>query len=162
MKALLLMLVLAAAIHSTLIYIPGIPVDQRSLFKAQIALNRWEKDLNNNYGKRTENPIRTKVKTDLVDFQLSKLSSQLAIYNNVVVGSGNGLAGSNNLIIGNGNNVLGSNNYIFTSDFNTITNPNAKPSGSLTHTLVSDSWIGELDKKEQIISNLHGVIYAKS
>lgn len=137
MKTLLLVLTLTAIIHSTLIFIPGIPVDQRSLFKAQIALNRWENDLNNNYGKRTENPIRTKINTDLVDFQLEKLSSQLAIYNNVVVGSGNGLAGSNNLIIGNGNTILGSNNYIFSSDFNTITNSNANPSGTINHTLVS-------------------------
>lgn len=162
MKGLILVLALTAVIHSTLIYIPGIPVDQRSLFKAQIALSRWENELTANYGKWTENPVRTKVNTDLVDYQLSNLSNQLAIYNNVVVGSGNGLAGSNNLIIGNDNTILGNKNYIFTSGFNTITDPKAKPSGTLNHTLVSDSWIGELDKKDQIINNLRGVIYPNS
>lgn len=70
MKPLLLMLLLTAIIHSTLIYIPGIPVDQRSLFKAQMALNRWENDLKNNYGKQTEDPRKTKINTDLVDYQL--------------------------------------------------------------------------------------------
>jgi hypothetical protein len=55
--------------------------------------------------------------------------------------------GQKNIIIGNNNVVAGSNNYIFSTDFSTLSNAKAKPSGTLNHALVSDNWIAELDKK---------------
>jgi hypothetical protein len=44
---------LVQACQSALIFIPGIPVDQLSLLRAQVALNIWEFDLMRNYGKPT-------------------------------------------------------------------------------------------------------------
>jgi hypothetical protein len=35
---------------AALIFYPELPVDQRDLYKAQVALNRWERHLDNTYG----------------------------------------------------------------------------------------------------------------
>lgn len=68
------------------IMIPELPVDPLLLFKSQVALTLWENDLNNNYGRRTENPFRTKRHTDLIHAYLNLISKQLSIYDNVVIG----------------------------------------------------------------------------
>jgi len=41
----------------------------------------------------------------------------LAQYNNVIVGSANGVLGNKNLVIGNYNSITGSNNWVFVSKF---------------------------------------------
>jgi hypothetical protein len=93
--------------------------------------------------------------------QLHVLSQQLAPYNNVVFGNDNGVAGTNNLIIGNGNTAIGSGNYIFSSGFTTLPkNANATAPVPMRNTLVSDNWVGELDRKEEIFTKLHDVIYS--
>jgi uncharacterized membrane protein len=127
---------------SALIYIPGIPVDQLSLLRAQIALNIWEIDLMENYGKPTENALNIKRNTDRVAQNLQVLSEELSPYNNAIIGSANGVKGNKNLIIGNSNTVLGSNNYIFTSNFNSLQDTKAGASGTMSNTLVSDNWVG--------------------
>lgn len=138
---------------NALIFIPGVPVDQLSLLKTQIALNIWELDLINNYGKPTESPLNIKRNTDRVAQYLDNLSQQLSPYNDVVIGNSNGVRGSNNLIIGNRNAVVGSNNYVFSSDFSTLARKTkATATGAMSHTLVSDNWVGELDKKEKILT----------
>jgi hypothetical protein len=78
---------------SALIYYPELPVDTATLFKAQIALDNWQKDLNKTYGTRQENPARTKQLTDLVVGQLMEMKRQLNAYNNVILGTQNGVSG---------------------------------------------------------------------
>jgi len=66
--------------------VPQLPVDSVLLFKSQLALSIWELDLNMHYGKKTENPFRTKQYTDLIHLYLNLISKQLALYQNVVIG----------------------------------------------------------------------------
>ena len=143
---------------SALIFYPELPVDQKTLYKAQVALNRWERYLDKTYSTYEENPKRIKRKTDLVVGQLRRVSEQLMQYNNVALGSGNALLGSKNIIIGNNNAVYGNNNYIFTEDFN-YANTASDPSKPINNHLVSDQWVAELDRREQIQDKLHDVIY---
>jgi len=92
-----------------------------------------------------------------------KIKNQLIAYNNVVLGSNNGLLGSQNIIIGNNNKVLGSSNYVFSSDYNSlnhvISNNGSQTTVGINNSLVGDHWIAELDKQDQIITNMHKVIY---
>ena len=133
-----LLLLLFFSSNSTLIYVEGVPVDNYSLLRAQVALSRWENTLNNNYRKPFENRWTIRTRTDQVDNQLKNLSQQLANYNNVVIGTANGVIGTKNLIIGNRNGVVGSNNFVFTSDFNSQIETKT---GTLSNSLVSDKWI---------------------
>ena len=60
------LLVLLQTASSALIYYPQLPVDQNTLYKAQVALNNWEDNLDNTYGTPYENPGKIKKQTDLV------------------------------------------------------------------------------------------------
>lgn len=51
MISVMVALLILESCFSALIFIPGLPVSTLSLYKTQIALNRWEKDLYLNYGK---------------------------------------------------------------------------------------------------------------
>lgn len=129
-----------------LIYYPQLPVDKVTLFKAQIALNNWQRDLDQTYGTPKENPQQIKKNTDLVVGELGEMSKQLAGYNNVVLGGENGLAGSKNIIIGNYNSVYGSNNFIFSQGFY-YANVSGNRLQSISNVLVNDNWVAELDKR---------------
>lgn len=59
---------------SALIFIEGIPVDKLTLLRAQVALDIWELDLMQNYGKATENVLNIKKDTDRVTNTLHALS----------------------------------------------------------------------------------------
>lgn len=65
-RSLFILVLLFEIFVPALIYVPGIPVNRLTLLKAQVALNRWQLDLINHYGKASENPYRTKFNTDLV------------------------------------------------------------------------------------------------
>lgn len=134
----------------TLIFVPAIPVDKLSLLRAQLALNIWQLDLINNYGKPSENLLNIKKNTDRVTENLQNLSKQLVVYNNVILGDSNAVSGTKNLVIGTKNNVLGNRNYIFTSNFSNSSKKGKKSSNSqqINDTLVSDNWVGELGRKE--------------
>ena len=80
------LLLLLQVASSALIYYPQIPVDQITLYKAQVALDNWEKILQDTYGTPYERPTKIKQQTDLVVGELAKVSSQLAAYNNVILG----------------------------------------------------------------------------
>ena len=99
--------------QAALIYYPELPVDRKTLIKAQIALDNWKRNLDNTYATNKESPRKIRKDTDLVVGQLQELAKQLAAYNNVVLGGSNGVVGSKNLIIGNRNSVYGNNNFIF-------------------------------------------------
>lgn len=49
---------------------------------------------------------------------LQKVRSQLIQYNNIVIGSGNSVAGSNNMVIGSKDSFQGNNNWVFASEYN--------------------------------------------
>ena len=81
--------------------------------------------------------------------QLRRVSEQLSQYNIVALGNGNAVLGSKNIIIGKNNAVYGNNNYIFTENFHYAAHTKggyqAKP---INNHLVSDQWVGELDRRE--------------
>lgn len=77
----------------------------------------------------------------------------------MLIGSNNAVLGNKNIIIGKRNAVMGNNNYIFSQNFS---NRNAKDGGAMeaiSDTLVADNWVGELDKREIIMEQLHSVVY---
>lgn len=147
------------SVAAALIYYPQLPVDKVTLFKAQIALNNWQRNLDTTYGTPAENPNKIKRDTDLVVGELGEMGKQLAGYNNVVLGGENGLVGSKNIIIGNANSVYGSNNYIFSQGFWYAKVNNGSPQTMISNVLVNDNWIAELNKRSSIPTNLHNVIY---
>ena len=157
--SLLLLLLLVHMASSALIYYPQLPVKRRTLYKAQVALNRWERELDYTYGSSYENPRRIKRKTDMVVGQLRQMSRELSGYENVLLGGGNGLLGSKNIIIGNNNAVYGNNNYIFSEGFSYTDVKGGQPTSAINNYLVNDNWVAELDKREQIPYRLHEVIY---
>ena len=138
---------LAYTTTSALIYYPELPVDKTTLIKAQIALNRWDRCLDNTYNTCYENPRKIKRKTDLVVGQLRKVRDQLSQYNNVVLGKGNGLLGTKNIILGNHNSVYGNNNYIFSHGFNYANTKGGSATTPINNHLVNDEWVAELDRR---------------
>ena len=83
--------------------------------------------------------------------QLREVSKQLEAYNNVALGSQNGISGSKNIIIGNRNSVYGNNNYIFSEGFYYANDvKNGDVSKPINNFLVNDNWVAELDKRLQI------------
>lgn len=147
------------AATAAFIFYPQLPVSTRTLFKAQIALNNWEQNLDATYRTPKENPNRIKRDTDLVVGQLGQMSKELAAYDNVVLGAQNGLVGSKNIIIGNGNSVFGNNNFIFSQGFYYANVKGGSPASAISNVLVNDNWVAELDKRREIPTNLHNVIY---
>lgn len=141
------------------IFYPELPVSTLTLFKSQIALNLWEQNLDATYGTPRENPNRIKRDTDLVVGQLNQMSKELAAYDNVVLGGQNGLLGSKNIIIGNNNSVYGNKNFIFSQGFYYANIKGGSPTTAISNVLVNDNWVAELDKRQQIPTNLHNVIY---
>ena len=91
--------------------------------------------------------------------QLQKVAEQLAAYNNVVLGGQNGVVGNKNLIIGNRNSVYGNNNFVFSEGFYYANVKNGSPMAQINNVLVDDNWVAELNKRLQITTNLHNVIY---
>ena len=70
------------------------------------------------------------------------------------------MAGNKNIIIGKRNSVYGSNNYIFTEGFYYATDvKGGSVSKTINNVLVNDNWVAELDKRLQIPTQLHDVIY---
>jgi hypothetical protein len=90
---------------------------------------------------------------------LDNLNKELSQYNNVVIGDKNALAGSKNLIIGSDNTLLGNNNFVFSSNFNSLNTTGTPSTTAINNVLVNDQWIAELDRRDQIIPQLHEVIY---
>ena len=86
---------------------------------------------------------------------LAQVKKELEVYNNVIIGGGNGLSGVQNLVIGNGNRVRGNHNFVFSNYFDIDQTSKTE----MDHTLVSDNWLAELDRRHEIPSNLHDVIY---
>ena len=151
----LLFLCLLHQSSAALIFIPGVPVHRITLLRAQVALNRWQRELDRNYGKASENPIRSYYNTMRVNRMMARISRELEIYNNVVIGEGNGLSGMKNLMIGENNNMRGNHNFVFSNNFD-IDRTGKK---EMDHRLVSDNWMGEPDRIPEIPQNLHSVIY---
>ena len=77
----------SALAYSALIYIPGIPVNKRTLLKTQIALDRWENNLNATYKTKLENRAKIQMDTYLAEAMLAKMRAELAAYDNVIIGS---------------------------------------------------------------------------
>ncbi len=149
---------LAGGGMSALIYFPQLPVDKVTLFKAQIALNNWQRELDTTYGTSRESPKNIKKSTDLVLGELNEMGKQLAGYSNVVLGGSNGLAGSKNIIIGDNNSVYGNNNFIFSQGFY-YADVSKNRLQAISNVLVNDNWVAELDKRDKIPTDLHNVIY---
>lgn len=149
---------LLTTVSPAFIYYPQLPVDKRTLFKTQIALNNWQRDLDTTYATPKENPKQIKRNTDLVVGELRQMGKELAGYNNVALGGENGVAGSKNIIIGNYNSVYGSNNFIFSQGFY-YANVSGNRLKAVSNLLVNDNWIAELDKRPEIPTQLHDVIY---
>ena len=91
--------------------------------------------------------------------QLNVLSNELAGYNNFLLGGGNAVLGNKNIIVGGKSTVYGSNNYIFSQDFDYKKVNGGNPLKPISNNLVSNNWVGELDKRELILKHLHNVIY---
>ena len=84
--------------------------------------------------------------------QLKKVSDQLAQYDNVILGQGNGMLGSKNIIIGNHNSVYGNNNFIFSEGFYYAADvKDGGVSKPINNHLVNDEWVAELDRRDEIV-----------
>jgi len=139
-----LLLLMVVGITPAIIYIPGVPVDQMTLYQLQAACNILQNDLANNPTLPRSMAFRFYSSTYLANYFLQKVANDpgIASYNNILVGAGNAVAGNKNIIFGNSNSVYGSNNYIFSQNFNS----SAVSSGSISNNLVLDDWVIQLLK----------------
>ena len=138
-SSLLLLVLMVVGISPAMIYIPGIPVDQMTLYQLQAACNILQTDLVNNPTLPRSMNYRLYSDTYLANYFLQKLASDpgIASYNNVIAGATNYVAGNKNIIFGNNNQVNGSHNYIFSQNYNSSS---ASPD-SVNNNLVLDDWL---------------------
>ena len=142
--SLLILVLMLAGISPAVIYIPGIPVDQMTLYQLQAACNILQTDLVNNPTLPRSMAYRLYSDTYLANYFLQKVANDpgIASYNNVLVGGGNSVAGNKNIIFGNNNQVTGNQNYIFSQNYNSSS---ANPD-STNNNLVLDDWLIQLLK----------------
>ena len=142
--SLLLLLLMIVGISPAVIYIPGVPVNQMTLYQLQAACNILQADLNANPSLPQAMAYRLYSDTYMANYFLQKVANDpgIASYNNVMVGGNNTLAGNKNIIFGNNNAVSGNQNYIFSQNFNS----SALSSGSVSNNLVLDDWVIQLLK----------------
>lgn len=91
-----------------LIYYNELPVSRLTLFKALLSMNYLKSNLDNTFGTSSQNKVAYYIRTRLTESYLNDVSSELAQYNNVVIGSDNSVAGQKNLMVGDNNHVVGS------------------------------------------------------
>lgn len=140
----LVLLLLVSNISPAVIYIPGIPVDQMTLYQLQAACNILQSDLDNNPHLPQSMAFRFYSDTYLANYFLQKVANDpgIASYNNVIAGGNNAVGGNKNIIFGNSNTVLGHQNYIFSQNFDST----KVSDEGINNNLVLDDWVIQLLK----------------
>lgn len=142
--SMLLLLLLIVGSSPALIYIPGIPVDQMTLYQLQAACNILEYNLDSNPTLPQSKAYKIYGDTYLANYFLQKLVADpgIASYNNVLVGNNISMSGNKNIIFGNQIALNGSQNYVFTQNFNS----SAISQEAINNNLVLGNWAIKLLK----------------